>query len=85
MVYGIRKVSSRLNRSPKIIKTRQRKHNDPQKFRDVAYRPPKYESETLVEMETLLKALENEKKEIILIGDLNCNDLPADKNGSSEN
>ena len=42
------------------------------------YRPPKYESETLVEMETLLKALENEKKEIILIGDLNCNDLPAD-------
>ena len=45
------------------------------------YRPPKYESKTLVEMETLLKALENEKKEIILIRDLNCNDLPAeDKN-----
>ena len=41
------------------------------------YRPPK----TLVEMETLLKALENEKKKIILIEDLNCNDLPAeDKN-----
>ena len=34
-----------------------------------------------MEMETLLKALENEKKEIILIGDLNCNNLPAeDKN-----
>ena len=47
----------------------------------VWYRLPKYESETLVEMETSLKALENEKKEIILIGDLNCNDLPAeDKN-----
>ena len=45
------------------------------------YRPPKYESDTLVEIETLLKALESEKKEIILIGDLNCNDLPAeDKN-----
>ena len=41
------------------------------------YRPPKYESETLMGMETLLKALDNEKKEIILIGDSNCNDLPA--------
>ena len=31
------------------------------------YRPPKYESATLGELETLLKALEKEKKEIILI------------------
>ena len=32
-------------------------------------------------METLLRAVESEKKEIILIGDLNCNDLPVeDKN-----
>ena len=45
------------------------------------YRPPKYETDTLTEMETLLRAVESEKKEIILIGDLNCNDLPVeDKN-----
>ena len=34
MIYGIRKVSSRLNRGPKIIKTRQLKHNDAQKFHE---------------------------------------------------
>ena len=34
MIYGIRKVSSRLNRGPKIIKTGQLKHYDPQKFRE---------------------------------------------------
>ena len=42
------------------------------------YRPPKYETETLTEMETLLRAVESEKKEIILIGDLNCDDLPVE-------
>ena len=31
-----------------------------------------------MEMETLLKALEKEKKEILLIIDFNCNDLPAE-------
>ena len=45
------------------------------------YRPSKYETETLTEIETLPKAVESEKKEIILIGDLNCNDFPVeDKN-----
>ena len=42
------------------------------------YRPPKYEQETLNTLETLLKTTENEKKEIILIGDINCNDLNID-------
>ena len=39
------------------------------------YRPPKYETETLTEVNTLLETLEKEQKEIILIGDVNCNDL----------
>ena len=39
------------------------------------YRPPKYEHETLNEHEVLLKIIENENKEIILIGDVNCHDL----------
>ena len=39
------------------------------------YRPPKYEHETLDELQILLKTVENENKEIILIGDVNCNDL----------
>ena len=34
MIFGIRKVSSRINREPKIIKTRQLKHYDAQEFRD---------------------------------------------------
>ena len=42
------------------------------------YRPPKYEHETLNTLETLLKTIENENKEIILIGDINCNDLNTD-------
>ena len=42
------------------------------------YRPPKYEHETLDALETLLKTIENENKEIILIGDVNCNDLNTD-------
>ena len=42
------------------------------------YRPPKYEHETLNALETLLKTIENENKEIILIGDVNCNDLNID-------
>ena len=39
------------------------------------YRNTKYEHETLNELEILLKTIENENKEIILIGDVNCNDL----------
>ena len=39
------------------------------------YRPPKYETETLTEVNTLLETLEKEQKEIILIGDVNCNDF----------
>ena len=42
------------------------------------YRPPKYEHQTLNALETLLKTTENENKEIILIGDVNCNDLNID-------
>ena len=38
------------------------------------YRPRKYEHETLNELEILLKTIENENKEIIVIGDVNCND-----------
>ena len=34
MIYRIRKVSFWLNKGPKIIKTRQLKHYDPQKFRE---------------------------------------------------
>ena len=30
-------------------------------------------------METLLNALDDENKEIILIGDINCNNLPIDE------
>ena len=43
------------------------------------YRPPKYETQTVIEMETLLNALNNENKEIILIGDINCDDLLIDE------
>ena len=39
------------------------------------YRPPKYEYQTIEEIETLLKSLDAEDKEIILMGDINCNDL----------
>ena len=39
------------------------------------YRLSKYEHETMSELEVLLKTIENENKEIILIGDVNCNDL----------
>ena len=39
------------------------------------YRPPKYETETLTEVNTLLETLDKEQKEILLIGDVNCNDL----------
>ena len=39
------------------------------------YRPPKYEHETLKEYEILLKTIENENKEIILIDGVNCKDL----------
>ena len=43
------------------------------------YRPPKYETQTVIEMETLLNARDNENKEIMLIGDINCDDLPVDE------
>ena len=43
------------------------------------YRPSKYGMQTVIEMETLLNALDNESKEIILIGDINCDDLPIDE------
>ena len=33
LIYGVRKVSSRINREPKIIKSRQLKNYDPTKFR----------------------------------------------------
>ena len=39
------------------------------------YRPPKYEYQTIDEVETLPKALDAEDKEIMLMGDVNCNDL----------
>ena len=42
------------------------------------YRPPKCEHETLNTLETLLKTIENENKEIMLIGDINCNELNID-------
>ena len=35
----------------------------------------KYECQTIDEIETLLKSLDAEDKEIILMGDVNCNDL----------
>ena len=36
---------------------------------------PKYEYQTIDEIETLLKSVDAEDKEIILMGDVNCNDL----------
>ena len=36
---------------------------------------PKYEYQTIDEIETLLKSLDAEDNEIILMGDVNCNDL----------
>ena len=39
------------------------------------YRPPKCDYQTIYETETLLKSLDAEDKEIIPIGDVNCNDL----------
>ena len=45
------------------------------------YRPPKYECQAIDEIETLLKSLDAEDKEIILMGDVNCNDV--DKEGKN--
>ena len=42
------------------------------------YRPPKYEYQTIDEIETLIKSLDAEDKEIILMGDVNCNDLDTE-------
>ena len=42
------------------------------------YRPPNYETETLEELNDLLELLDKENKEIIVIGDVNCNDLDLD-------
>ena len=39
------------------------------------YRPPKFEDQTIDEIETLQKFLDAEDKEIILMDDVNCNDL----------
>ena len=39
------------------------------------YRPPKYEYQTVEEIETLLKSPDAEDKETIPMGDLNCNEL----------
>ena len=39
------------------------------------YRPPKYEYQTIDEIETLLKFLDAGDREIILMGEVNCNDL----------
>ena len=39
------------------------------------YRAPKFEYQTIDEIETLLKSPDAEDKETILIGDVNCNDL----------
>ena len=39
------------------------------------YRPPKYEYQRIDEIETLLKSLDAEDKEIMLMCDVNCNDL----------
>ena len=45
-------------------------------FKHCTYlQPPKYEHETLNELEILLKTIENENKEIILMGDVNCDNL----------
>ena len=38
------------------------------------YRPPKYEFQTIDQIETLLKSPDAEGKEIIPMGDVNCND-----------
>ena len=38
-------------------------------------RPPRYDAESISEQDTQLKTIDNENKEIILIGDVNCNEL----------
>ena len=43
-----------------------------------SYRLPNYETETLEELNDLLELLDKENKEIIVIGDVNCNDLDLD-------
>ena len=43
----------------------------PLRFIVAWYRLPKYETQTVIEMETLLNAFDNENKKIILIGDVN--------------
>ena len=42
------------------------------------YRPPNHETETLEELNDLVELLDKENKEIIVIGDVNCNDLDLD-------
>ena len=42
------------------------------------YKPQKYEYQTIDEIGTLLKSLDPEDKEIILIGDVNCNALDTE-------
>ena len=43
---------------------------------------PKYEYQTIDEIETLLKSIDAEDKEIILMGDVNCNDLDIESKNS---
>ena len=42
------------------------------------YRPPKYDTLSFAELEHVLKVLDSEGKEIILIGDTNCDQLCND-------
>ena len=42
------------------------------------YRPPKYDTLSFTELERVLKVLDSEGKEIILIGDTNCDQLCND-------
>ena len=42
------------------------------------YRPPKYDHNSFFELEQILQILESENKEVILLGDTNCDDLCYD-------
>ena len=42
------------------------------------YRPPNYDKLRLIELEQILQILDSENKEIILLGDTNCDELCSD-------
>ena len=46
------------------------------------YRPPKYEHNSFFELEQILQILQSENKEVILLGDTNCDDLCDDTKNS---